>query len=50
MSKDEKELRESDSTRCQSPKASIGQKLKISDFKKLRLIGNGKYGSVYMVK
>ena len=25
-------------------------KTKISDFKKLRLIGNGKYGSVHMVK
>jgi hypothetical protein len=43
-------MRETDSTSCQSPKAHFNIGPKLSDFKKLHLLGSGKYGNVYMVK
>lgn len=44
-------LRDTNSTKCQSPKAnSLLHQTKINDFKKIRLIGRGKFGDVYLVK
>ena len=48
---DAPKLRETNSTKCQSPKAnSLLHQTKINDFKKIRLIGRGKFGDVYLVK
>lgn len=48
---DTPKLRETNSTKCQSPKASSAfQRSKVESFKRIRLLGRGKFGDVYLVK
>lgn len=42
-------LRETNSTKCQSPKGAWGVR-KVEEFKRIRLLGRGKFGDVYLVK
>jgi hypothetical protein len=45
-------LRETGSTFCGSPKAEVAKVAlaKIAEFKKLKILGKGRFGAVYLVK
>lgn len=45
---DSKDLRETDTTLCSSPKSKKG--LQPNDFEFLRFLGNGKFGAVYLTR
>jgi hypothetical protein len=48
---DTPKLRETNSTKCQSPKGgSALQRCKVEEFRRIRLLGRGKFGDVYLVK
>jgi hypothetical protein len=48
---DTPKLRETNSTKCQSPKAGSSlQQSKVAQFQRIRLLGRGKFGDVYLVK
>lgn len=51
LAPDTPKLRETNSTKCQSPKGSPGlQRCKVEEFRRIRLLGRGKFGDVYLVK
>jgi hypothetical protein len=48
---DAPKLRETNSTQCQSPKAVLPSlNTKLANFTKLKLLGKGKFGDVYLVR
>lgn len=47
---DTPKLRETNSTKCQSPKATSIARTKVQEFQRIRLLGRGKFGDVYLVK